>query len=255
MDKDAQAPPASIASGQVDEPDKSISSSDNHVRFVNNTSSSSAAPSASANGLADPAVAGDSSVIVTAATPGLGPGSQGLGLMQQPTAAATTTAAAAAGEGGHATSTAGHEPGPSHDFQQPQPPLPHFVAPLSYLRPKPVQRSAMAAAPPQSARPSPLDKEQRQGLVRVACARALGSTRCIRRRAELLTCCLCLQKAVRDFLRVRTSYDVLPLSYRLVVLDTDLLIKKSLNILIQNGESPAHGVVIGLQAGLSQEVG
>jgi hypothetical protein len=31
---------------------------------------------------------------------------------------------------------------------------------------------------------------------------------------------------------------VLPLSFRLVVLDNDLLIKKSLGILIQNGECP-----------------
>ncbi|EQK98764.1 nuclear protein SNF4 [Ophiocordyceps sinensis CO18] len=43
-----------------------------------------------------------------------------------------------------------------------------------------------------------------------------------------------LQRAIRDFLKVRTSYDVLPLSFRLIVLDTDLLIKKSLSILIQN---------------------
>jgi 5'-AMP-activated protein kinase regulatory gamma subunit len=61
-------------------------------------------------------------------------------------------------------------------------------------------------APPQpAAPPSPLDKEQRQGIT-----------------------------AIRDFLKVRTSYDVLPLSFRLIVLDTNLLIKKSLNILIQN---------------------
>jgi 5'-AMP-activated protein kinase, regulatory gamma subunit len=45
-----------------------------------------------------------------------------------------------------------------------------------------------------------------------------------------------LQKAIREFLRVRTSYDVLPMSFRLIVLDTQLLIKKSLNILIQNSE-------------------
>ncbi|KOS17108.1 Nuclear protein SNF4 [Escovopsis weberi] len=63
----------------------------------------------------------------------------------------------------------------------------------------------MLAAPDPKPPPSPLDKEQRQGL-----------------------------KALRDFLKVRTSYDVLPLSFRLIVLDTDLLIKKSLNILIQN---------------------
>ncbi|KAI5461725.1 hypothetical protein BGZ63DRAFT_414390 [Mariannaea sp. PMI_226] len=52
---------------------------------------------------------------------------------------------------------------------------------------------------------SPLDKDQLQGL-----------------------------NAIRDFLKVRTSYDVLPLSFRLIVLDTDLLIKKSINILTQN---------------------
>lgn len=36
-------------------------------------------------------------------------------------------------------------------------------------------------------------------------------------------------------MKVRTSYDVLPLSFRLIVFDTALLVKKSLNILIQNG--------------------
>ncbi|KAF4120619.1 hypothetical protein GMORB2_2622 [Geosmithia morbida] len=39
---------------------------------------------------------------------------------------------------------------------------------------------------------------------------------------------------IREFLKVRCGYDVFPLSFRLVVLDNDLLIKKSLNILIQN---------------------
>ncbi|KFA79897.1 hypothetical protein S40288_03729 [Stachybotrys chartarum IBT 40288] len=82
--------------------------------------------------------------------------------------------------------------------------VPNFVAPLSYLRPKPLERIAMNS-PPNLEPPSPLDKEQAQGL-----------------------------KAIRDFLKVRTSYDVLPLSFRLIVLDTDLLIKKTLNILIQN---------------------
>lgn len=43
-------------------------------------------------------------------------------------------------------------------------------------------------------------------------------------------------RAIRKFLRVRTSYDVLPLSFRLIVFDTALLVKKSLNILIQNGK-------------------
>jgi CBS domain-containing protein len=40
---------------------------------------------------------------------------------------------------------------------------------------------------------------------------------------------------IRDFLKVRTSYDVMPLSFRLIVFDTALLVKSSLAILIQNG--------------------
>ncbi|KAK4168973.1 hypothetical protein QBC43DRAFT_83540 [Cladorrhinum sp. PSN259] len=76
-----------------------------------------------------------------------------------------------------------------------------FVAPSSYLRPKPVSRTMS-----DNRNLSPLDRDQLQGL-----------------------------RGIREFLKVRTSYDVLPLSFRLVVLDNDLLIKKSLNILIQNG--------------------
>lgn len=45
------------------------------------------------------------------------------------------------------------------------------------------------------------------------------------------------QRAIRAFLKVRTSYDVLPVSFRLIIFDTALLVKKSLNILIQNGGS------------------
>ncbi|KAK4127369.1 CBS-domain-containing protein [Parathielavia appendiculata] len=75
-----------------------------------------------------------------------------------------------------------------------------FVAPSSYLRPKPASRTMSERTP------SALDREQMQGL-----------------------------RGIREFLKVRTSYDVLPLSFRLVVLDNDLLIRKSLNILIQNG--------------------
>ncbi|EJT74068.1 nuclear protein SNF4 [Gaeumannomyces tritici R3-111a-1] len=75
-----------------------------------------------------------------------------------------------------------------------------YVAPSSYLRPKP-NSHAMSEPKPSS----PLDKEQMQGL-----------------------------RGIREFLKVRTSYDVLPLSFRLIVLDNDLLIRKSLNILIQN---------------------
>lgn len=41
--------------------------------------------------------------------------------------------------------------------------------------------------------------------------------------------------AIQNFLKSKTSYDVLPVSFRLVVLDTSLLVKKSLTILLQNG--------------------
>lgn len=44
-----------------------------------------------------------------------------------------------------------------------------------------------------------------------------------------------MQRAIRNFLKVRTSYDVLPLSFRLIIFDTSLSVKESLNILIQNG--------------------
>ncbi|KAI1008051.1 5'-AMP-activated protein kinase subunit gamma [Podosphaera aphanis] len=44
-----------------------------------------------------------------------------------------------------------------------------------------------------------------------------------------------MQNTIREFLKKRTSYDVLPLSFRLIILDTDLLVKKSLTILLQNG--------------------
>ncbi|KAH6648986.1 hypothetical protein BKA67DRAFT_661918 [Truncatella angustata] len=78
-----------------------------------------------------------------------------------------------------------------------------FVAPSSYLRPKTRPQTISMSEPTPM---SPVDEDQIQGL-----------------------------KGLREFLRKRTSYDVLPLSFRLIVLDNDLLIKKSLNILIQNG--------------------
>ncbi|KAF2015040.1 nuclear protein SNF4 [Aaosphaeria arxii CBS 175.79] len=75
---------------------------------------------------------------------------------------------------------------------------PSFVAPRTYLS---------QTRPPQSPQMlSPIDREQMEGL-----------------------------RIIRAFLKVRRSYDVLPLSFRLIVFDTALLVKKSLNILIQNG--------------------
>ncbi|OJD34234.1 nuclear protein snf4 [Diplodia corticola] len=83
----------------------------------------------------------------------------------------------------------------------PAPNGPAFVTPASYLRPPPASR------PSQTPKVlTPTDKEQIEAL-----------------------------RAIRAFLKVRTSYDVLPLSFRLIIFDTSLLVKKSLNILIQNG--------------------
>ncbi|KAL9579187.1 MAG: hypothetical protein Q9212_005255 [Teloschistes hypoglaucus] len=76
-----------------------------------------------------------------------------------------------------------------------------FVQPSSYLRPR-GQSQPMPTPKPESA----IDRDQRKALQRI-----------------------------RDFLKVRTSYDVLPLSFRLIIFDTSLLVKKSLAILIQNG--------------------
>ena len=43
------------------------------------------------------------------------------------------------------------------------------------------------------------------------------------------------QKAMRNFLKARACYEVLPLSFRLIELDVSLTVKESLNILVQNG--------------------
>lgn len=44
-----------------------------------------------------------------------------------------------------------------------------------------------------------------------------------------------LQHLMCSFLKEHTAYDVLPVSYRLIVFDTRLLVKKALNVLVQNG--------------------
>ncbi|KAJ9208764.1 hypothetical protein DTO166G4_9248 [Paecilomyces variotii] len=76
-----------------------------------------------------------------------------------------------------------------------------FVQPSSYLRPQAHSHPVTPAQPERT-----IDREERLGL-----------------------------RAIRDFLKVRNSYDVLPLSFRLIVFDTSLSVKESLNILIQNG--------------------
>ncbi|KAE8322134.1 nuclear protein SNF4 [Aspergillus sergii] len=75
------------------------------------------------------------------------------------------------------------------------------VQPSSYLRPRGLSHPMPPAQPERA-----IDREERQGLC-----------------------------AIRNFLKVRNSYDVLPLSFRLIIFDTSLSVKESLNILIQNG--------------------
>ncbi|KAL2800531.1 nuclear protein SNF4 [Aspergillus keveii] len=93
-----------------------------------------------------------------------------------------------------------------------------FVQPASYLRSR---RPSYPMPPSQPERA--IDREERQGLVSFVC------------RFIFLDTCRSHHRAIRNFLKVRTSYDVLPLSFRLIVFDTALSVKESLNILIQNG--------------------
>ncbi|KAL3423288.1 nuclear protein snf4 [Phlyctema vagabunda] len=97
-------------------------------------------------------------------------------------------------------------PNPDHSLSSPityghEPPI--VAQPSTFLLPR-GQNRAMQEKPEKPL--TALDKDQMHGL-----------------------------KSIRDFLRVRTSYDVLPLSFRLIILNTDLLVNKSLNILLQNG--------------------
>ncbi|KIW33433.1 uncharacterized protein PV07_00285 [Cladophialophora immunda] len=79
-----------------------------------------------------------------------------------------------------------------------------FVRPSDLLRPKPVPRHIPPPAPPKPERP--IDRDERAGL-----------------------------HAIRDFLRARKCYDVLPLSFRLIELDVGLTVKESLQIMVQCG--------------------
>lgn len=46
-------------------------------------------------------------------------------------------------------------------------------------------------------------------------------------------------EALRSFLKERSSYDVFPVSFRLIVLDTQLKVKKALDVMLLYGAS--HG--------------
>ncbi|KAJ6006011.1 5'-AMP-activated protein kinase subunit gamma [Penicillium sp. IBT 35674x] len=100
---------------------------------------------------------------------------------------------------------------------------PQLSGPFNSLGHAPFVQPSSYLRPPMASE-RPIDREERQGL-----------------------------RAIRNFLKVRTSYDVLPLSFRLIIFDTSLSVKESLNILIQNGmcqTSPAHNPNASKFAGL-----
>ncbi|GIJ99799.1 AMP-activated serine/threonine-protein kinase regulatory subunit [Aspergillus viridinutans] len=84
-------------------------------------------------------------------------------------------------------------------FSTPDPNIIHghegpFVQPSSYLRPRGLSHPMRPSEPERA-----IDREEREGL-----------------------------RAIRNFLKVRTSYDVLPLSFRLIIFDTSLSVKESI---------------------------
>ncbi|KAI1984810.1 hypothetical protein LOZ53_005302 [Ophidiomyces ophidiicola] len=99
----------------------------------------------------------------------------------------------------HSATTSPSNPGSPHHTTPRSEQDAGFVHPSSYLRLRTMSRSA--STPDKS-----LDHDERQALWHI-----------------------------RDFLKNHASYDVLPLSFRLIVFDTSLSVKESLNILIQNG--------------------
>lgn len=107
--------------------------------------------------------------------------------------------------------TRSHNTSPSSSAVQPSNGHGHlheaaFVRPADLLRPRAISRPLTPARPDR-----PIDRDERAGL-----------------------------KAIRDFLRVRTCYEVLPLSFRLIELDVGLTVKESLNILVQCGMSTIY---------------
>jgi 5'-AMP-activated protein kinase regulatory gamma subunit len=113
--------------------------------------------------------------------------------------------------GASLTSPASVEPSPTTAAAAapPSDPQPGFVAPSSYLRPDGGD-SVNAALDVVN---SVVNKE-----MSIADAEQLEALR-----------------KIRAFLRQRTSNDVLPLSYRLIILDSALTIKASLSVMMQQG--------------------
>ena len=102
------------------------------------------------------------------------------------------------------------------------------------------QSQPMPLVEPESA----IERDQRIGLVRKVIDFHLmhicdfSTCAAYQKPLDTLTGRHLMQHRIREFLKVRTSYDVLPLSFRLIIFDTALLVKKSLTILIQNGKMP-----------------
>ena len=55
-------------------------------------------------------------------------------------------------------------------------------------------------------------------------------------------------EALRGFLKERSSYDVFPVSFRLIVLDTQLKVKKALDVMLLYGELCRPGAPSRLRA-------
>lgn len=50
-------------------------------------------------------------------------------------------------------------------------------------------------------------------------------------------------EVIREFLNAQSSYDVFPVSFRLIVLDSELVVKKALGVMMQNGKTPGLAVI------------
>ena len=60
-------------------------------------------------------------------------------------------------------------------------------------------------------------------------------------------------EALRGFLKERSSYDVFPVSFRLIVLDTQLKVKKALDVMLLYGAFCRTGPASRLQAFSAQQ--
>jgi len=112
---------------------------------------------------------------------------------------------------------------------------------MAAVQPVPAKRPfPLGAAPPadrprtsadneeeeESLPPEIMEKNQKLGLVRPSFVSL--ATR------------IDVQDMIRETIKTRTIYDALPVSFRLILLDTNLLVKKALHCLIQNSKPTLH---------------